>query len=311
MPNFRGRSRGSHKALTSRSTPKGRGGSSIVGRGREIADEWSPRGRGSNSTSGNDRDIQVEGTPIGRGSNNTSGNGSDRADECSPRGIGSNSIIGPGNERADEWCSGQDILSDERVDVHEDNEDHVENVTGSSQDQVVSNVTPTSSLPKLWLIGRVFYDPAISLHAVKLFETMFKSAYATWTQVPQVHRDRCFSRFEVYNNQIRDAWESHIRKRYSDIIRCVRKAAMKVTRVNDNVDIRRISSSPPNWIGANDWSTMEKKKGRRVKLVELHTQVHAKKGTKPGEPGTSEIPKFVDQMDKQRLVTLEVLLYDI
>ncbi|GKE71466.1 hypothetical protein Tco_1529538, partial [Tanacetum coccineum] len=45
----------------------------------------------------------------------------------------------------------------------------------------------------------------------------------------------------------------------------------------------------------------EKKKGRRVKLVELHTQVHAKKGTKPGEPRTSEILKFVDQMDKQRL----------
>ncbi|GJY45192.1 hypothetical protein Tco_0433405 [Tanacetum coccineum] len=155
MPNFRGQSRGLHKALTCRSTPRGRGGSSIVRRSREMADEWSPRRRGSNSTSGNDRDIQVEGTPIGRGSNNTSGNGSDRVDECSPRGIGSNSIIGPGNERADEWCSSQDILSDERVDVHEDNEDHVENVTGSSQDQVVSNVTPTSSLPKLWLIGRV------------------------------------------------------------------------------------------------------------------------------------------------------------
>ncbi|GJS74934.1 hypothetical protein Tco_0724815 [Tanacetum coccineum] len=96
--------------------------------------------------------------------------------------------IGPGNERADEWCSGQDILSDERVDVHEDNEDHVENVIGSSQDQVVSNVTPTSSLLKLWLIGGVF--SAISRHAVKLFKTMFKGAYATWTQVPQDHRDR-------------------------------------------------------------------------------------------------------------------------
>ncbi|GKD71455.1 hypothetical protein Tco_1325545 [Tanacetum coccineum] len=74
-----------------------------------------------------------------------------------------------GNERADEWCSGPDILSDERVDVHEDNEDH------------------------------------------------------------------------------------------------------------------------------------EKKKGRRVKLVELHTQVHAKKGTKPGEPGSSGIPEFVDPISKQRL----------
>ncbi|GKD01719.1 hypothetical protein Tco_1171993 [Tanacetum coccineum] len=151
MPN----SKGSHKSLTSRSTPKGRVGSSIVGHGREIADEWSLRERGRNSTSGNDRDIQIKGTPVGRGSNTTSGNGSNRADECSPRGIGNNSIIGPSNERAGEWCSGQDILSDERVDVHEDNEDHVENVTGSSQYQVVSNVTPTSSLPKLWLIGGV------------------------------------------------------------------------------------------------------------------------------------------------------------
>ncbi|GKB94492.1 hypothetical protein Tco_0980629 [Tanacetum coccineum] len=127
MPNFKGRSRGSYKALTSRSTPRGRGGYSIVGRG----------------------------TPIGRGSNNTSGNGSDIADEHSPIGTCSNSIGGHGNDKADEWCSGLDILSDERVDVHEDNEDHVENVTGSSQDQVGSNVTPTSSLPKLWLIGRV------------------------------------------------------------------------------------------------------------------------------------------------------------
>ncbi|GKE28733.1 transposase, Ptta/En/Spm [Tanacetum coccineum] len=46
---------------------------------------------------------------------------------------------------------------------------------------------------------------------------------------------------------------------------------------------------------------MEKKKGRKVKLVELHTAVHTKKGTKPGEPGSSEIPEFVDPMSKQRL----------
>ncbi|GKA20939.1 hypothetical protein Tco_0700928 [Tanacetum coccineum] len=58
------------------------------------------------------------------------------------------------------------------------------------------------------------------------------------------------------SNQICDAWESHIGKRYSDIMRCVRKAAMKATRVNDNVDIRRISSNRPNWIGANNWPTM-------------------------------------------------------
>ncbi|GJZ64106.1 hypothetical protein Tco_0620527 [Tanacetum coccineum] len=38
----------------------------------------------------------------------------------------------------------------------------------------------------------------------------------------------------------------------------------------------------------------EKKKGRKVKLVELHTEVHTKKGTKPGEPGSSGIIEFVD-----------------
>ncbi|GKC54037.1 hypothetical protein Tco_1076782, partial [Tanacetum coccineum] len=43
------------------------------------------------------------------------------------------------------------------------------------------------------------------------------------------------------SNQIRDAWESHIGKRYIDIMRCVRKTVMKATKVNDNVDIRRIS----------------------------------------------------------------------
>ncbi|GJU49466.1 hypothetical protein Tco_1219021 [Tanacetum coccineum] len=39
-------------------------------------------------------------------------------------------------------------------------------------------------------------------------------------------------------------------------MRCVRKAVMKVIRVNDNVDIKRISSNRLNWIGANDWPTM-------------------------------------------------------
>ncbi|GJS04144.1 transposase, Ptta/En/Spm [Tanacetum coccineum] len=46
---------------------------------------------------------------------------------------------------------------------------------------------------------------------------------------------------------------------------------------------------------------MEKKKERRVKLVELHTEVHTKKGTKPGEPRSSGILEFVDPMSKQRL----------
>ncbi|GKC53513.1 transposase, Ptta/En/Spm [Tanacetum coccineum] len=41
-------------------------------------------------------------------------------------------------------------------------------------------------------------------------------------------------------------------------MRCVRKTAMKATKVNDNVDIRRIGSNRPNWIGANDWPTMVK-----------------------------------------------------
>ncbi|GJZ94015.1 hypothetical protein Tco_0666218 [Tanacetum coccineum] len=138
MRNFRGRSKGSHKALTSISTPQGRGSYSIVGHGREITDEWSLRGRGSNSRNGNDRDIIVEGTPIGRGSNNTSRNGSDR--ECSPRGIGSNSINRRGNERADEWCSGPDILSDERVDVHEDNEDHEIQILKNQNDDLTKKM---------------------------------------------------------------------------------------------------------------------------------------------------------------------------
>nr|GEX89685.1 hypothetical protein [Tanacetum cinerariifolium] len=342
MPNTRGQSRGFYpKSSTSRSIPTRRcSSSSIVGRGREIANEWSPRGRGNNSSSGNGKDIPDECSPIGRGSNNTFGNGRGRADEYSPRGRGSNntfgngkgiaddissrgrgsnnrdisddcspigrassSIGGRGNESADEWCPGPNILGGEILDVHEDNEEHVVHVIGSSQNQVGSNVTPSSSLPKLWLVGEVFYDPAISRHAIRLFKTMFKGAYATWTKVPQDHRDR-----------------------YSDIMRGVRKAAMKVTRVNDNVDIGRISSNYPIWIGVADWQptvnvwdtdewrlksktakenraksqsgkhtagsrsflhtkiAMEKKKGRKVKLVELHTAVHTKKRTKPGEP---------------------------
>nr|GEV09395.1 hypothetical protein [Tanacetum cinerariifolium] len=309
------------KSSTSRSIPTGRGGSSIVGRGREIANEWSPRGRGNNISSGNDRDIPDECSPIGRGSNNTSGNGRGRADDCGPRGRGKNntsgndrgipddisprvrgstnrdisydcipigrasSIIGGcGNKSADEWCPALNILGDEILDVHEDNEEHVEYVVGSLQNQVGSNVTPSSSLPKL------FYDPAISRHAVRLFKTMFKGAYATWTKVPQDHRDR-----------------------YSDIMRGVRKAAMKVTRVNDNVDIGRISSSRLIWISQSGKHTsgsrsflhtkivMGNQKGRKVKLVELHTAVHTKKGTKPREPGSNEISEFVDRISKQRL----------
>jgi hypothetical protein len=42
-----------------------------------------------------------------------------------------------------------------------------------------------------------------------------------------------------------------------------------------------------------------------VKLIELHTKVHTRKGTKPGEPGSSGTTEFVDPM------ALEVLLYDI
>ncbi|GKA66411.1 transposase, Ptta/En/Spm, partial [Tanacetum coccineum] len=373
MPNTRGRSRGSHpKPFTTRSTPTpiGRVGSSIVRRGREIANEWSLRGRGNNSSSGNDMDIPDECSPIGRGSNNsrndrgraddcsprgrrrnnTSGNGRGKADDCSPRGRGSSSIGGRSNESVDEWCPSLDIFGDERLDVHEDNEEHMEHVVGSSQNQVGLNVTPLSSLPKLWLVGGVFYDPAISRHAIRLFKTMFKGAYATWTKVPQDHRDRRFNHFGTFyrwedaeSNQIRDAWESHMKNRYSDIMRSVRKAAMKAIKVNDNVDIGRISSNRPNWIGENDWQpmvnvwdtdewrlksktakenrdksksgkhtagsrsflhtkiVMEKKKGRKVKLVELHTAVHTKKGTKPGEPGSSGILEFVDPISKQRL----------
>nr|GEV77171.1 hypothetical protein [Tanacetum cinerariifolium] len=310
-----------HSSDDDASIPTGRGGSSIVGREREIANEWSLRGRGNNSSSGNGRDIPDECSPIGRGSNNTSGNGRGRADDYSPRGRGSNntsgngmgitddisprgrgsnntfgnargitddisprgrgstnrdisddcspigrassSICGRGNESADEWCPSPNILSDEILDVHKDNEEHVEHVVGSSQNQVGSNVTPSSSLPKLWLVGGVFYDPAISLHVVRLFKTTFKGAYATWTKVPQDHSDRCFKRFGTFyrwedaeSNQIRDAWESHMKNMYSNIVRGVSKAVMKVTRVNDNVDIGRISSSRPIWIGAADWQPM-------------------------------------------------------
>ncbi|GKD56172.1 hypothetical protein Tco_1289559, partial [Tanacetum coccineum] len=198
----------------------------IVGRGREIANEWSPRGRGNNSSSGNGRGIADDISPRGRGSNT-------KSDDCSPIGRASSSIGGRGNESEDEWCPGPNILGDEILDVPEDNEEHVEHVVGSSQNQVGSNVTPSSSLPKLWLVSGVFYDPAISRHAVKLFKTMFKGAYAIWTKVPQDHRDR-----------------------YSDIMRGVRKAVMKVTRVNDNVDIGRISSNRPIWIDAADWQPM-------------------------------------------------------
>ncbi|GKD41884.1 hypothetical protein Tco_1266529, partial [Tanacetum coccineum] len=44
-------------------------------------------------------------------------------------------------------------------------------------------------------------------------------------------------------------WETHNGNMCRDIVRCVRKAVMKATRVNDNVDISRISSNRPNWIG--------------------------------------------------------------
>nr|GFB15458.1 hypothetical protein [Tanacetum cinerariifolium] len=292
MPNNRGRSRGSHpKSSTSRSISTRRGSSSIVGRGREIANEWSPRGRGNNSSSRNGKDIPNECSLIGRGSNNTFGNGRGRAYDCGPRGRGSkntfgngrgladdisprgrgskntfgngrgladdisprgrgsnnkdisddcsqigrasSSIGGRGNKSADEWCPGLNILGDEILDVHEDNKEHVVRVVGSSQYQVRSNVTPSSSLPKLWLVDEVFYDPAISRHAVRLFKTMLKGAYATWTKVPQDHHDR-----------------------YSDIMRGMRKDAMKVTRVNDNVGIGRISSNYPIWIGVADWQPM-------------------------------------------------------
>ncbi|GKE50718.1 hypothetical protein Tco_1485874, partial [Tanacetum coccineum] len=154
MPNTKGLSRGSHpKPFTSRSTPTGRGSSSIVGRGREIANEWSPRGRGSNNTSGNGRGRADDCSLRGRGSNYTPVNGRNIADDCSPRGRGSSSIGGHGNESANEWCPSPNILGDERLDVHEDNEEHMEHVVGSSQNQVGSNVTPSSSLPKLWLVG--------------------------------------------------------------------------------------------------------------------------------------------------------------
>ncbi|PWA38999.1 hypothetical protein CTI12_AA576760 [Artemisia annua] len=47
--------------------------------------------------------------------------------------------------------------------------------------------------------------------------------------------------------------------------------------------------------------TEEKREGRRPKLEELHTHIHARKGTKPGEPRSSGSPEFVDPMSNQRL----------
>nr|GEU74182.1 hypothetical protein [Tanacetum cinerariifolium] len=270
---WRGRSRGSHlKSSTSRSIPIGRGGSSIVGRRREIANEWSPRGRGNNSSSGNGRDIPDECSPIGRGSNNTSGNGMGRADNCSPRGRGSNNTSGNGRGMADDinpkgrGSNNRDISDDcspigragSSIDVHEDDEEHVEHVVGSSQNQVGSNITPSSSLPKLWLVGGVFYDPAISRHAGSDYSRLCSRVLTLHEQkFPKTIVIGTFYRWEdAESNQIRDAWESHMKNRYNDIMRGVRKAAMKVTRVNDNVDIGRISSNRPIWIGAADWQPM-------------------------------------------------------
>ncbi|GJW20015.1 transposase, Ptta/En/Spm [Tanacetum coccineum] len=306
-------------------SPRGRGSNKTSGNGKGRADDCSPRGRGSNKTSGNGKGRADDCSPRGRGSNNTSRNGRYITDNCSPRGRGNNSIGGRGNKSADKWCPSPDIFGDERLDVHEDNEEYMEHVVGSSQNQDGSNVTPSSSLPKLWLVSGVFYDPAISRYAVKQFKTMFKTFYQ-WE--------------DAERNQIRDAWESHIKNRYSDIMRSVRKAAMKATRVNANVDIGRISSNLPNWIGANDWQpmvnvwdtdewrlksktakenrdksksgkhtagsrsflhtkiVMEKKKGRKVKLVELHTAVHTKKGTKPREPCQVGIRILLDPSTK-------------
>nr|GEW41224.1 hypothetical protein [Tanacetum cinerariifolium] len=147
MPNTRGQSRGSHpKSSTSRSIPTGRGGSSIVGRGSEIANEWSQRGRGNNISSGNDRYIPDECIPIGRGSNNTSRNGSGRADDCSPRGRGNNNTSGNGMGITDDISprgrrsTNRDISDDcsliGRAISSIDNEEHVEHVIGSSQNQV-------------------------------------------------------------------------------------------------------------------------------------------------------------------------------
>nr|GEU39260.1 putative ribonuclease H-like domain-containing protein [Tanacetum cinerariifolium] len=161
--------------------------------------------------------------------------------------------------------------------------------------KVRSNVTPSSSLPKLWLVGEVFYDPAISGHAVRLFKTMFKGAYAIWKKVPQDHRDR-----------------------YSDIMRGVRKAAMKVTRVNGNVDIGRISSNHLIWISQSGKHTsgsrsflhtkivMEKQKGRKVKLVELHTAVHTKKGLSQKSPDQDEYSKIISKKNKENEKNTEI-----
>ena len=41
-------------------------------------------------------------------------------------------------------------------------------------------------------------------------------------------------------------------------MRGARKAAMKVKRVNNNVDIGRIGSGRPIWISENDWLPMVK-----------------------------------------------------
>nr|GEY11012.1 hypothetical protein [Tanacetum cinerariifolium] len=187
---------------------------------------------------------------------------------CSLIGRGSSSLGVRGNESANEWFPSPGILGDEILDVHEDNEEHVEHVVGSSQNQVGSNVTPSSSLPKLWLVGGVFYDPAISRHAVRLFKTMFKGTYATWTKVPQDHHDR-----------------------YSDIMRGVRKVAMKhMVNVWDTDEWRLKSKvskenkdksqSRKHTAGSHSFLhtkiVMEKKKGRKVKLVKLHTEVHIK-----------------------------------
>ncbi|GJR53985.1 hypothetical protein Tco_1404506 [Tanacetum coccineum] len=196
-------------------SPKGRGINNTFGNGRGRADDCSLKGRGSNNTFGNAMGRADDCSPRGRGSNNTFGNGRCRADDCSPRGRDNNSIVGCSNKSVDKWCPSLDILGDERLDVHEDTEEHVEHVVGSSQNQVG------------------FYDPVINHHAVRLFKTIFKGAYATWTKVPQDHRDR-----------------------YSDIIRSVRKVAMKAIRVSDNVDIGLISSNRPIWIGGNDWQPL-------------------------------------------------------
>ncbi|GKC44509.1 transposase, Ptta/En/Spm [Tanacetum coccineum] len=329
MPNTKGLSRGSHpKPFTSRSTPTGRGSSSIVGRGREIANEWSPRGRGNNSSSGNGMDIPDECSPIGRGSNNsgngrgrahdcsprgrgsnnTSGNGRGRADDCSPRGRGSNntpvngrnivddcslrgrgssSIGGHGNESADEWCPSPNILGDERLDVHEDNEEHMEHVVGSSTKSDWFKRHPSSSL-------LIMACQRVLRHMGQKFPN---------------HRDsvqlflRTFLSMEMLKEiKIQDAWESSIKEQPMVNVWDTDAWRLKSKTAKENRDK---SQSGKHTAGSRSFLhtkiVMEKKKGRKVKLVELHTAVHTKKGTKPGEPGSSEIPEFVDPMSKQRL----------